>query len=109
MNVFAVWLGACLKKCVALFASKGAGTFLQTKSNKEKNNSDKGELNINVSYRTNDFGYKKKEIKKSSISTALFSCHQDLLSSLITFDTAISTLDTENNKRANARIRLAIC
>lgn len=36
MNVFGVWLRACLKKCEALFASKGAGTFLQTKSTKRE-------------------------------------------------------------------------
>ncbi len=41
MNVLAVWLRACRKKCVAFFASKKAGTFLKTKSvKKEKEKGD---------------------------------------------------------------------
>lgn len=39
MNVFVFWLTACRKKCVALFASKGAGTFLKTKSVKREGSS----------------------------------------------------------------------
>lgn len=35
MNVFVVRLTACRKKCVELFASKGSGTFLKTKSVKK--------------------------------------------------------------------------
>ena len=52
MNVFAVWLGACREKCVALFASKGAGAFRTTKSTKRNGgNISKGAAVENLTYR----------------------------------------------------------
>ncbi len=56
MNVFAVWLGACRKSCEALFASKGAGTDLKTKSVKRNEIPQRGQFNIMVCYgRKNSF------------------------------------------------------
>ena len=47
------------------FASKD-GNFCTEKSNKEKNNSDKGQFNIMVGYIEKFFGFKKRSEKKIS-------------------------------------------
>ena len=115
MNVLAVWLGSCLKKCVALFASKGAGTFFKAKSTKRNEIPQKGQFNIMVGYNQQNLLTKKREvkntpykIKRAVISHRPFSHSQNFLSSRRTFANANSIFDTANNKRASAMmVRMA--
>lgn len=53
------------------FASKD-GNFCTEKSNKEKNNSDKGQFNIMVGYIEKFFGLKKRSEKKSISDSDVF-------------------------------------